>query len=149
MGELNGFSYSEGRNNRLGTGVIEWTCDNGKLYAVDVTNAKNEVTVEAKWNNREYYKHADEVWIIVVANKWDPKKYKKWNKDSPDNVLVIDYRKIEQFLNGLNSGKVIFNIPEEKKRKLRAFAECTFWNKEKIKEKYDLKKETKELKDFF
>jgi len=61
---------------------------------------------------------------------------------------VIDYRYLVSFLNGLNSENINFEIPLEKQRKLKALAECTFYNRESILQKFQLGKNQKTLNEF-
>ena len=133
--KLNKFKVSNQKETKVGPKHrLEFVCTNKKVYGVDITNSKTKGSVEQKWKKKKYHEYVDEFWIVVVANKWDEEQYEKWNLDAPHNVLVIDYRKIESFLNGFNANYVPFNIPEDKKMKLKALAECTFYNKEKIKQ---------------
>ena len=77
----------------------------------------------------------DELWVIVVADIHNERQFIKWNKYSPENVLVIDYKKLERFLNGFEQNIIPFEIPDEKLLKLKALAECTFDNKDEIKKR--------------
>jgi hypothetical protein len=114
-----------------GTGVLEFVCGEDKKYGVDVTNAKNPDTICVKWKRRDYYKFLDELWIVVVAD-YPQEVFKKLNEEAPDNVLVINFRELVTFLNGLSTRNIPFSITPEKQRKLDALAQCTFYNREQI-----------------
>lgn len=89
--------------------------------------------------------------IVVVRDDFDAEQYQAWNRDSPDNVLVLDYRQLETFLNGLYKNSTPLKISPEKRRKLEALANCTIYNRDKIKEKFRLGKPLKpdrKLSDF-
>ena len=125
--------------------IINSQCDIGNMYIV--TNAKNITTVRKKWKERDYHQHLQQLWIIVVANH-SAKTYKKLNAESPDNVLVIDYRNLVSFLNRLNSKDVDFDIPPKKVRKLEALAKCTFYNRDEILKEFKSKVQQKKLEKF-
>jgi hypothetical protein len=135
--KMNGFPYSKQKQIKLGKNRrIEFTCGKNIVYGVDITNSKTVGTVEAKWKYKEYNKYVDYLWVIVVSNKFNQKQFKKWNQESPKNVLIIDYRFLEKFLNQIDKKTVPFEIPLEKKRYLDALAMCTIENKEKVKRWY-------------
>ncbi len=136
--DLNHFSYTT--QTPIGTGILEFVCGENKKYGIDVTNAKNLDTIRVKWLKRDYHKFLDELWIIVVADH-PPKIIKSLNEEAPDNILVIDYRELVPFLNGLGTQNVPFSIPPEKQRKLDALAKCTFNNREQIKRQFKEKEE--------
>ena len=143
--DLNKFPYSKKSQTAIGGHhYLEFVCNTKKVYGVDITNARYALTVESKWENKEYHKYVDELWVIVVSDKigkWsrDSKEFreifKQWNRNSPENVLVIDYRHLEEFLNGLSNHNIPFEIPIEKIHKLEILANCTFENKEELKSK--------------
>ena len=74
--------------------------------------------------------------------------YKKWNKESPSNVIVINYNKLGKFLNSLDNVDVKFEIPPKKRAQLDAFAKCTFNNRKKVKKEYRTLKKQKDLNQF-
>jgi hypothetical protein len=131
--DQNGFSYTT--RTPTGTGILEFVCGENKKYGVDVTNAKNLDTIRVKWKGRDYHKFLDELWIIVVADH-PPEVIKSLNEEAPENVLVIGYRQLVSFLNGISTSNIPFDIPPEKQRKLDALARCTFSNREQIMKRY-------------
>ncbi|MFX1295029.1 MAG: hypothetical protein ACFFD2_09290, partial [Promethearchaeota archaeon] len=134
--DINEFPYSDSAQTKVGPGrFLEMVCGENKKYGIDITNSKTIESVERKWKRKKYHKHVDELWVVVVSNKFKKEQFEKWNEESPDNVLVIDYRKLEKFLNSFTDNNVPFKIPTGKRRKLEALARCTFLNKEKIKKK--------------
>ncbi len=145
--DLNKFEYSTQDQTRVGTGLLEFVCGENKNYGVDVTNAKNWNTIREKWEERKYHEHLDELWVIVVANH-PSRIYQMLNEESPDNVLVIDYREIVSFLNGLNTQKIPFEIPPKKLRKLKALAQCTFYNRKEILRKLKAEEQQKKMEDY-
>ncbi len=118
-----------------------------KKYGIDITNAKSLDHIREKWEKRDYNKDLDQFWIVVVANH-SYAVFRKLNEESPENVLVIDYRNLVTFLNGLNTRNIPFSIPPEKQRKLDALAQCTFYNREKIMKQFQNEKEQKKIGEF-
>ncbi len=148
--DLNGFSYSKDKQTKVAPGKqLEFVCGKNKNIGIDVTNSKTLGSVEGKWNVKEYHKYVDLLWVIVVSNKFNKKQFKKWNEESPNNVIVIDYRNLESFLNSMNSGEINFNIPYKKKLQLESLAKCTYENHEKIRKEYEKNKNQKRIDYFF
>jgi len=148
--DLNGYSYSSKKQTKVAPGKqLECVCEHGKIVGIDVTNSKHPKSVEAKWNVKKYQKHVDQLWVVVVSNRFNEKQYKKWNDESPSNVIVIDYKDLGKFLNSMNSGEVKFNIPPKKKAQLDALAKCTYENREKTKREYEALKKQKKLDEYF
>jgi hypothetical protein len=145
--DLNQFNYSPQNQTQVGKGFLEFVCGQNKRYGVDVTNAKNWNTIREKWEKRNYHKHLEEVWVIVVANH-PPNIYQMLNNESPDNVLVIDYRDLVSFLNGFATQDIPFKIPTKKLRRLKALAECTFYNRKEVIKKYKSQTGQKKIKDY-
>lgn len=144
--EINEFPISDKIQTEVGPGrFIEIICGDNKTYGVDVTNSKSKVGVEKKWKVQKYHEYVDELWVIVVSDKFKEHQYEIWNNESPENVLVIDYRELEALLNGLPTNRFPFKIKPEKLRKLVALGRCTWENKEKIK---NLFKSQKGLEEF-
>ncbi|NHI91385.1 MAG: hypothetical protein EAX96_02705 [Candidatus Lokiarchaeota archaeon] len=148
--DLNGFNYSTKKQIKVSSKrQLECVCGKNKKIGIDITNAKYPRTVEMKWTKRMYHKYVDQLWIIVVSDKWNEKQYKKWNQISPDNVTVVNYKNLVSFLNEISSGNVDFDIPHKKKIQLEALARCTFENREKIKREYEMLKKQKSIEEFF
>jgi len=148
----NEFSFSEKKQTNVGPGKLEIVCGRNRKIGIDVTNTQTKEVVEQKWQDRSYYQYLDELWIVVVRDDFDAKQYRIWNRESPDNVIVIDYRQLGPFLNGLYKNSTPFTIPPEKRRKLEALANCTIYNRDEIKEKFRLGKPLKpdhKLSDYF
>ncbi|MFX0135966.1 MAG: hypothetical protein ACFFDN_20150 [Candidatus Hodarchaeota archaeon] len=144
--DVRGITYSQKKETMVGPGhFLELICDKNNLIGVDITNAKHERTVTRKWEEKKYHLFVNTFWIIVISDEWDYEQYEKWNEDSPENVIVIDGRKLEEFLNSIGSDDKPFEIPKSKKQKLDALARCTFWNKEKIKKEYEFLTKQKRL----
>ncbi|MFX0138693.1 MAG: hypothetical protein ACFFDN_33940 [Candidatus Hodarchaeota archaeon] len=147
--DLVGFPYSEKKEIMVGPHhALELVCDKNIRIGVDTTNAKTKSTVEKKWTFKKYHMYVDIFWVIVLSNKWGKEQYEKWNCKSPDNVFVVDGRRLEEFLNSIGSNKMVFKIPDKKKLKLDALAECTYYNKEKVKKEYDALRKIKKLDHF-
>jgi len=147
--DLNGYPYSDKKQTKVAPGKqLECVCEHGKTVGIDVTNSKYPSSVESKWKEKEYQKHVDQLWVVVVSNRFNEKQYKKWNEESPSNVVVIDYKNLGKFLNNMNSGDVKFNIPPEKKAQLDALAKCTYENRERLKREYETLKKQKKIEDF-
>lgn len=69
----------------------------------------------------------------------------KLNLESPENVLIIDYRNLISHLNNLNRKEFSsYNAPPEKIRKIQALAECTYPNRIEIIRKYKDNEQEKE-----
>ncbi len=135
--DLYGFRYSEKAQTKVGSGrYLEMVCGENKIYGIDITNSKTKGGVEKKWKTQKYHELVDELWVIVVSNKFRKEQFNKWNRNSPNNILIIDYRKLEEFLNNFTNDEIPFEIPPEKRRKLEALALCTYKNKDKLKEKF-------------
>ncbi|MHA1299137.1 MAG: hypothetical protein ACTSO9_06880 [Candidatus Helarchaeota archaeon] len=131
---------------------IEFLCGKDKIIGVDITNTVSYHVVSDKWKQKKYHKYVDYLWIVVLSTKLGDKKYREWNRESPDNVIVIDARKLEDFLNSLSGTGHNFIIPPKKKKMIEALAKCTFANKEEVLKNYNIpskEKKQAKLKKFF
>lgn len=143
------FSYSDGKQTKIGPDhQIELICGRNKKIGFDVTRSDTKEGVEHHWVAKTYHNFLDTYILIVVSKNFDEKQFKNWNNESPEKVIVIDYRKFETFLNGLMNLNNKFEIPFEKRLKLDALAECTFNTRDQIKKKFKKKKNQKSLKEF-
>jgi hypothetical protein len=117
-------------NKKLATGnVIEFVCNTNKTIGIDVTNTKsNKRNILNKWLKKDYYKHLDELWIVIFSNTITEQDYIKWNNESPPNVKIFS---IYNFLKELE-----YSLDENTKNKIDKYNQCTFHNKEEFKEKY-------------
>jgi len=146
----NGFKYSDKKQTKVAPGKeLECVCGEGKKIGIDVTNSKEIRTVEDKWKGKKYHKHVDQLWVIVVSNRFKENQYRTWNEESPSNVIVIDYKNLGKFLNSIESATVKFEIPSKKRAQLDALAKCTFKNREKVKREYRTSQKQKKLNKFF
>ena len=147
--EMNGFSYKDKETQVGPSHFIEFVCGANRKYGIDITNSKTAKSVEHKWKRKSYHKYVDNLWVVVVTDKIRRKskqysrgskgfseQFKKWNNESPENVLVIDYQTLERTLNGITKGNIPFEIPPEKLQFLEALATCTFENKEETKRNF-------------
>ena len=130
--------YKYSFNENLGSGYIEfvyWDSNRTKV-GVDVTTDRDAENVAKKWTERDYRKHLDVLWVVVVCDAYDFEQYEEWDEDlrsrKIENVKVVDHK---TFLN-------IFTprISEERMCKLDAYAKCTIRNRAKVKKEYQQKK---------
>lgn len=101
--------------------IIEFICNTNKKIGIDVTVTHSHTVITRKWRIKEYHKHLDELWIIVVSNTFNNKHFAKWNKESPDNVYIMT---IEEFCNELQH-----DLDETLKNKINKYKSCTFHTK--------------------
>lgn len=107
--------------------IIEFVCENNKIVGIDVTNSKiNKNSVSNKWTKKDYYKHLDELWVVVVSDSFKEEDYIIWNKNSPDNVYVMS---IEEFCMELQ-----YDLDEHTKNKIDKYKSCTFHTRNNFKE---------------
>ena len=143
------FPYSGGKQIKVGPNHrTELVCGKHNKIGFDVTRSDTKEGVEHHWLKKEYHKFVNTYIVIVVSKNFTEKQFKNWNENSPENVIIIDYRKFETFLNGLINADIQFEIPFKKKLKLDAIAECTYDNKEEVKKKFKQKKAQKSIKEF-
>lgn len=108
--------------------VIEFICSTNKKIGIDVTNTESKCVVSRKWTRKDYYKHLDELWIVVFSDVFTQSDYHKWNQESPSNVKVMS---IQQFIDELD-----YSTDESTKSKIDRYCACTFHTKEEFKTKY-------------
>ncbi len=101
--------------------VIEFVCCTTKKIGIDVTTTHSTTVVNRKWREKDYYKHLDELWIVVVSDTFKQYHYDKWNNESPDNVYVYS---IEDFCKELE-----YDLDEGLRNKIEKYKVCTFHTK--------------------
>lgn len=117
------------KNNKLSKGnVIEFICDGNKKIGIDVTNAERRSTVYYKWTKKDYYKHLDELWIVVFSDVFFDKDYNKWNIESPSNVKVMS---IDTLISQLQ-----LTVDINMSTKIDTYKKCSFCTKEELKNYY-------------
>lgn len=105
--------------------VVEFVCDTGKKIGIDVTNNKtSKSSIVRKWTRKDYYKHLDELWIVVFSDLFTNQDYNKFNYISPPNVKVMS---IYQFIEELN-----YSLDEHTKSKIDKYCKCNFHTKEEF-----------------
>lgn len=120
------------KNVKLSKGnIIEFICNTNKKIGIDVTNTQSYGCVYHKWTKKDYYKHLDELWVVVFSDVFSGKDYIKWNKESPDNVYVMS---TEEFCDELQC-----DLDENTKNKISRYNECTFHTKEYLKNTQNIK----------
>lgn len=116
-------SISVYTNKKLSKGnVIELVCQTDKKIGIDVTNSKTKSSIEVKWTKKDYHKYLDELWIVVVSTTFKEEQYQRWNKESPDNVFIYHWAKLES--------EKEMNISSELRIKLNTLAKCTYQSKD-------------------
>jgi len=124
--KLNGLSLPT-KNVKLSKGnVIEFVCNLNKKIGIDVTNTKSERCVSHKWTKKDYYKHLDELWIVVFSNIFVESDYIRWNNESPSNVYIYN---INDFCKELQ-----YDLDEATKNTIENYKSCTFHTRDKFKE---------------
>ena len=116
-------SISVYTNKKLSKGnVIELVCQTDKKIGIDVTNSKTKSSIEVKWTKKDYHKYLDELWIVVVSITFKEEQYQRWNKESPDNVFIYHWAKLES--------EKEMNISSELRIKLNTLAKCPYQSKD-------------------
>ncbi|HUY01403.1 MAG TPA: hypothetical protein VMV49_17710 [Candidatus Deferrimicrobium sp.] len=143
------FTYSYGQQIKVGPAhQIELVCGKNRKIGFDVTRSDTKEAVEHHWKKKEYYNYLDTYIVIVVSKNFTEKLFKDWNENSPENVIIVDYRKFETFLNRLINADTQFELPFKKRLRLDAIAECTYENKEESKRKFRQKKGQTSIKAY-
>ena len=108
--------------------IIEFVCDisnNDTKIGIDVTITKRKFDVSRKWIKKDYYKYLDELWIVVINDKFSKEDYVELNNKSPNNVYIMN---IEEFCEELQ-----YDLNENTKNKIEKYKSCNFHNKDKFK----------------
>lgn len=107
------------KNVKLTNGnIIEFVCNASKKVGIDVTITKRKYEVAKKWFKKDYYKHLDELWIVVINNSFSDEDYIELKNKSPKNVYIYS---IEDFCKELQH-----DLDISMKNKIDKYKKCNF-----------------------
>jgi hypothetical protein len=123
------------KNIKLSRGnIIEFVCETNKKIGIDVTNSDALGGITRKYRHKEYYKHLDELWIVVFSSVFRGSDILKMNKnaelflqernESPNKVWIM---LIDDFIDELN---ISASLDSHTRNNIKVLNECTFRTKE-------------------